>query len=300
MKEENRKTEEGMEEEVGKGSTGAEDDNYELEAQTNNGKNSESEDSPDSDQAQIIISGEDMKVAYTKVKQQKNSAEAQECENMENTVNSKNRGKPQDGDEKRIADVEADLRSDEEEDEENENWPLRQETIRTLTYFIVSIPLIVSLSAAIIIAVKLPAVFVHGPEMKKLSLKASLTESSNESAIQLIFVGLISICAKGTSATGLLSMASSLLMVGKAAAESYLTFGKKDELKEASLLKHITLLATFSPIFILTAVFIIGSFVVITAWLWTLGLNVEPVLPGVVFAFLVPDLIFVIFFSTQI
>merc|ERR1712107_16205 len=124
--------------------------------------------------------------------------------------------------------------------------------------------------------------------MKKLSLKASLTESSNESAMQLIFVGLISMCAKKTSVIGLLSMASSLLMVGKAAAESYLTFGKRDELKEAFLLKHITLLATFSPIFILTAVFRIGSFVVITSWLWALGLNVEPVLPGVVLLFLVP------------
>ena len=172
---------------------------------------------------------------------------------------------------------------------ENENWPLRQETIRTLTYFIVSIPLIVSffrwfinvdfcnfcfkliavagahvvlpilltidmkfesspiflsvasVSAAIVIAIKLLAVFVHGPEMKKLSLKASSTESSNESAMQLIFVGLISMCAKKNSVTGLLSMASSLLMVGKAAAEGYLTFGNKDELKEASLPRHITL-----------------------------------------------------------
>ena len=36
--EEKRKTEVGMEEEVGEGSTSAEDDNYELEAPTNNGR----------------------------------------------------------------------------------------------------------------------------------------------------------------------------------------------------------------------------------------------------------------------
>ena len=127
---------------------------------------------------------------------------------MESTVNSKNRRKSKDGDEKSPGDVEAQLRDIEEQNMEkptdrtklffeisnfrdhfsrkdffvalvfgllpsgwdtfsdfafasddhnstveqiyegvsyeNENWPLRQETIRTLTYFIVSIPLIVS------------------------------------------------------------------------------------------------------------------------------------------------------------
>ena len=38
LNEEKRKTEVGMEEEVGEGSTSAEDDNYELEAPTNNGR----------------------------------------------------------------------------------------------------------------------------------------------------------------------------------------------------------------------------------------------------------------------
>ena len=55
MKEENRKTEEGMEEELGEGSTVAEDDNYELEAQSNNGRSAESKHSLGRDQAQIII-----------------------------------------------------------------------------------------------------------------------------------------------------------------------------------------------------------------------------------------------------
>ena len=52
------------------------------------------------------------------------------------------------------------------------------------------------MSAALVIGVKVLALFVHGPEMKKLSLKATLAESSYESAIQLILVALISLWAK--------------------------------------------------------------------------------------------------------
>ena len=107
--EENRKTEEGMEGEVGERPTGTEVDHNELEAQTNSRKNGESEDSLDRDQAQIIIGAEGTKVVFTKVKQQRNSAKAQEGENMESTVNSRNRRKPKDGDEKSQSDVEAQL-----------------------------------------------------------------------------------------------------------------------------------------------------------------------------------------------
>ena len=347
--EEKRKTEVGMEEEVGEGSTSAEDDNYELEAPTNNGRNAESEESLDRDQ-----SPGDVEAQLRDIEEQNMEKPTDRTKLFFEISNFRDHFSRKDFFVALVFgllpsgwDTFSDFAfaSDDHNSTvdqiyegvsyENENWPLRQETIRTLTYFIVSIPLIVSffrwfinvdfcnfcfkliavagalvglpilltidmklesspiflslasVSAAIIIAVKLLAVFVHGPEMKRLSLRASLTESSNESAMQLIFVGLISMCAKKTSVTGLLSMASSLLMVGKAAAETYLTFGNKEELKETSLLKHVTLLATFSPVFILTAVFRIGSFVVITSWLWALGLNVEPVLPGVVLLFLV-------------
>ena len=75
---------------------------------------------------------------------------------------------------------------------------------------------------------KILALFVHGPEMKKLSLKATLAESSYESAIQLIFVALISLWAKHITLTGGMLMASSLVMIGKSAAEGNLTFGPKN------------------------------------------------------------------------
>ena len=106
-----------------------------------------------------------------------------------------------------------------------------------------------SVSAATVITVKILALFVHGPEMKKLSLRATLAESSNESAIQLIFVTIISLWARELTKTGLMSMISSIVMIGKSSAESYLTFGSKNELEEVSVLKHIFLLSTISPPF---------------------------------------------------
>ena len=67
-------------------------------------------------------------------------------------------------------------------------------------------------------------------------------------------------------------MISSIVMIGKASAESYLTFGSKNELEGVSVYQHLCLLATTAPAFILTAVFRVGSFTVITACNWALGL----------------------------
>ena len=140
-------------------------------------------------------------------------------------------------------------------------------------------------SAALVIGVKVLALFVHGPEMKELSLKATLAESSYESAIQLIFVALISLWAKEISNSGFMSMASSLVMIGKSAAEGHLTFGPKNLLDGVSLWQHVTLRAKYVPVFLFTALFRIGSLTVITAWRWFVALAV---LSAMIFDFLAP------------
>ena len=138
--------------------------------------------------------------------------------------------------------------------------------------------LLARVSVALVMTVKILALFVHGPEMKKLSLRATLAESSNESAVQLIFVSLISFWARELSTRGLMSMTSSIVMIGKASAESHLTFGSKDELDGVSLKQHICLLAKTAPVFILTAVFRVGSFSVTTAWNWSImGIRAIPI-----------------------
>ena len=140
-------------------------------------------------------------------------------------------------------------------------------------------------SAALVIGVKVLALFVHGPEMKKLSLKATLAESSYESAIQLIFVALISLWAKEISNSGFMSMASSLVMIGNSAAEGHLTFGPKNLLDGVSLWQHVTLRAKYVPVFLFTALFRVGSLTVITAWKWFVALAV---LSAMIFDFLAP------------
>ena len=122
------------------------------------------------------------------------------------------------------------------------------------------------ISTAAVLTIKLLAVFVHGPEMKKLSLKAAMAESNNESAVQLVFMILISLWAKEVSSTGLMSMLSSIVMIGKSSAENYLTFGSKNLLRDASLGQQLLLLATTSPVFVLMAIFRLGSFSLICAW----------------------------------
>ena len=131
------------------------------------------------------------------------------------------------------------------------------------------------MSAALVIGVKILALFVHGREMKKLSLKATLAESSYESAIQLIFVALISLWAKHITLTGGMLMASSLVMIGKAAAEGYLTFGAKNLLDGVSLWQHVALLAKYVPVFLFTALFRIGSFTALMARQWTTALQAQ-------------------------
>ena len=139
------------------------------------------------------------------------------------------------------------------------------------------------ISAAVVIGLKILAVFVHGPEMKKLSLRATMAESCMESTFQLIFVGLMSLWSREASTTGLVSMVSSIVMIGKAGAESYLTFGSRNELEGVSLPKHICLLATTSLVFIATAVFRVGSLALITAWNWQLGILIVLPLAAVIF-----------------
>jgi len=146
----------------------------------------------------------------------------------------------------------------------------QQFTDSSLIFFTLAV-----ISATSVLTVKVLAVFVHGPEMKKFSLKATMAESSYESAIQLIFVILISLWADKVSPKGLMSMLSSIVMIGKSSAENYLTFGSKNLLSDASLGQQLRLLATTSPVFILTAIFRIGSFSLICAknhWLASLRL----------------------------
>ena len=83
-------------------------------------------------------------------------------------------------------------------------------------------------STIIVLSVKLVALFVHGPELKKLSTRTTSSESRYESSPQLILV--LAICFKSGNFTlySASSLLSSILMIGKSGAQSHLTFGSEN------------------------------------------------------------------------
>ena len=122
------------------------------------------------------------------------------------------------------------------------------------------------LSAGLILGVKLLAVFLHGPQMKRLSVRMTSVESQFESALQLGLVLSIWFSGGETTTSAIFSATSSVIMIGKAGAEKFLTFGAENKLEGLSLGGKLGMLAWTSPVFILTAIFRISGLAIIFAW----------------------------------
>ena len=119
-----------------------------------------------------------------------------------------------------------------------------------------------------ILGMKLTTIFVHGPEMKKLSTRMTSSESKSESSLQLLLA--LTICLKTGKFTwfSVSSLLSSVVMIGKSGTESHLTFGRENLLEQTGpgwrgLLKKLKLLATFAPVFIATAAFRLTALAVV-------------------------------------
>ena len=116
------------------------------------------------------------------------------------------------------------------------------------------------------LGVKAIALFVHGQEMRRLAVKVTCMESQHESALQLLLLFWIGIYGH-PSTSSIFAIVSSILVIGKAGAEAFLTFGKENKLEETgSLLRKLSLLVTYSPVFMLTAVFRIGTLALLPVW----------------------------------
>ena len=110
--------------------------------------------------------------------------------------------------------------------------------------------------ACFIVGAKILGVFIHSDEMKKFSVKVSAAEGLSESTFQLllyIFVWLV----KGDFHWG---MISSIVMVGKAAAENLLMKGEEN--KANSLVNILKIV----PVMTLTALFQIGTIGIGLSW----------------------------------
>ena len=97
---------------------------------------------------------------------------------------------------------------------------------------------------------------MQGPEQKKLSLKMTRIESAFESSCQILVLFFV------WSRTGFIdvtAVVSSILMIGKTGAESFLTFGCFGQFEEASFPKKLLLIGKYTPVFALTSVSRIGT-----------------------------------------
>ena len=127
------------------------------------------------------------------------------------------------------------------------------------------------LSTIMVLGIKTLALFVHGPEMKKLSTRATSAESQYESSLQILLVVRICLKTQNIPLSSASSILSSLLMIGKSGAESYLTFGEENKLEKRGegwqgLINKLKLLATYSPVFLATALFRLSALSIVLAW----------------------------------
>ena len=117
--------------------------------------------------------------------------------------------------------------------------------------------------ATVVLLVKALGVMVHSKEVKRLTVKASSYEGSYESSLQLSLVIYIWL---GGAELNKFSAATSLIMISKARAENFLTFGKKDMLKDKSFFVKLLLLAKYLPVFSLIGFFRVGTLAVCFSW----------------------------------
>ena len=119
-------------------------------------------------------------------------------------------------------------------------------------------------SATFLIGVKLLGTICHGPEVTRLVEKATDAEVRFEAALQLILLGTIYLVSGKGSYGSCNSAITSLLVMGKVGVQNF--FNKHEqELSKASVLGRIYIAISVLPVFVLTALFKIGSFAIVFA-----------------------------------
>ena len=111
----------------------------------------------------------------------------------------------------------------------------------------------------LLLGVKILAVFVHTPHMKQFSMHLSHMESSFEASCQLLLIMQIWLAG---GELYLISMISSIVVIGKVSAEAYLMAEPNNLLDGKTFVKRIALTLRYMPVFALTAFFRCGAGVV--------------------------------------
>ena len=128
------------------------------------------------------------------------------------------------------------------------------------------------LSAALLLAIKLMALVIHTPDMKRVSAMASSSEGNFEAAYQLLLMLLTWLTGGGVH---ILSIAASVLVIGKTRSERHLISQPKLKMQEKTFERKVLLVATYIPIFSLAAIFRIGSLALISGCLPAIPTSVD-------------------------
>ena len=122
-------------------------------------------------------------------------------------------------------------------------------------------------SAILVIGVKMLGVISHGPQTKHLVLRTTGAETRYEAATQLCLVASIYFTSGTWTTRSLFSAISSILVIGKVGVESFFKELEQDgKLSKASLMGKISVATSVLPVFVLTALFKIGTIAITFAW----------------------------------
>ena len=127
-----------------------------------------------------------------------------------------------------------------------------------------SIKAMAYVSATFIVGVKVLGVFCHGPETGRLVSRATDAETKFEAALQLVLVAQIFLVSGIWTPTSILSGATSILVIGKVGVHNFIN-EQHEQLAKASLLGKVCVATSVLPVFVLTALFKIGSYSVVSA-----------------------------------
>ena len=123
------------------------------------------------------------------------------------------------------------------------------------------------ISALFVICVKILGVFSHGPQTRQLVLRTTDAETRYEAALQLILVASIYLGSGSWTTRSLLSAISSLLVIGKVGVELFFEeLEQEGKLLQASLPGKICVATSVLPVFVLTALFKIGTVAIVNVW----------------------------------
>ena len=141
--------------------------------------------------------------------------------------------------------------------------PKRPGLVITLVFnciflLVIFLPCIFKYSAIFVIIVKTVAVFVHRSEIKKFSQKLSENECTYESSFHICILLHIWL---STGKLYFITLVSSVINIGKVAAESYLIKGREKQLKNKTIIKKMLLVGQYVPVMSLTTVFRLGCLV---------------------------------------